>query len=227
MVRTLVNGAGIAEPARLPAVVDGGTGDRCPCSGRPTIIMHDIDGESIACRNPHHGTGLRGLGDRDAEPRDGSARTAWPADRGLTGSRDVQAELAEQAAERERRRLRRLDTAPVGVRAAAEAVAVHPGRDLEAWSGRAREAEAQLIAQVQQGFPDRTERIQVLSARAGASARAHTGGLTWYDRAVEQHLLAEEPGRVLAALTAGPPGPGPTRRRCRTLRLARTDRTQG
>ncbi|PJN29473.1 hypothetical protein CG736_02755 [Kitasatospora sp. CB02891] len=67
------------------------------------------------------------------------------------------------------------------------------------------EAGARLAAQVQQGFPDRTERTRALPT--GASARAHTGGLTWYDRAVEQHLLAEEPDLVLAALTACPPGP--------------------
>ncbi|MEV7123140.1 hypothetical protein [Kitasatospora griseola] len=96
---------GIAEPARLPAAscqlpAAGGTGDRCPCSSGPTIIVHDIDGEPIACWGPHHGTGLGGIGDRDAEPRDGPARTTWLADRGLTGSRDVQAELAEPAAER-------------------------------------------------------------------------------------------------------------------------------
>ncbi|MEV7123139.1 hypothetical protein [Kitasatospora griseola] len=42
---------------------------------------------------------------------------------------------------------------------------------------------------------------------AGASARALTGGLTWHDRAVEQYLFAEESDCVLAALTAGRPGP--------------------
>ncbi|MGX4734486.1 hypothetical protein [Kitasatospora griseola] len=79
-----------------------------------------------------------------------------------------------------------------------------PGARPGSLVGLGREAGARLATQVQQGFPDRTERIRALPVGAEAPARAHTGGPTWYDRAVEQHLFAEEPDRVLAALTAEP-----------------------
>lgn len=82
-----VTGADLADLAELLAIVDGGTGDRCRCNGWPTIMVHDAYGELIARWTLHHQTGIRGLGDGDADLRDGPALTAWLAEHGLTGSR--------------------------------------------------------------------------------------------------------------------------------------------
>ncbi|MFJ3965661.1 winged helix-turn-helix domain-containing protein [Streptomyces sp. NPDC090036] len=54
----------------------------------------------------NHQTGIRGLGDCDADLRDGPALTEWLAEHGLTGSREAQAELAAEEAVAERRRAR-------------------------------------------------------------------------------------------------------------------------
>ncbi|MFE5330537.1 hypothetical protein ACFRCG_29540 [Embleya sp. NPDC056575] len=205
VARTVVTGAEIADLARLPAIVDGGTGDRC--RGRPTVMVHDGEGEPIACWTPHHQSGLRGLGDCDADLRDGPALTEWLAERGLTGSRKVQAMLAAQRAAEAQRRQRRLQAAPAGLRDAARDVSEPPGRDSAAWSGRLRDAEARLGALVRVAYPDRIERILVLPAWAGVPARESAGGLTWYDRVVEQLLPAEDPDLILAALTARSPSP--------------------
>lgn len=59
--RVLVSGTGIGELARLLAVVDGGTGDRCRCMGWPTILVSDAAGREIAQWTLHHQTGVRGL----------------------------------------------------------------------------------------------------------------------------------------------------------------------
>ncbi|MFD5434984.1 hypothetical protein ACFWJ4_22885, partial [Kitasatospora sp. NPDC127067] len=108
----------------------------------------------------------------------------WLAERGLTGPRDVQAELAVREAEEDRRRLRWLQAAPAGLHHAAMAVSNPPGRDLEAWSDRLRDAEAQLAMLVHDGYSDGIERIRALLAWAGVPARESTGGLKWYDLAV-------------------------------------------
>ncbi|MFD7262679.1 hypothetical protein [Streptomyces sp. NPDC059874] len=207
VARIVVTGTEIADLAQLLAIVDGGTGDRCRCNGWPTIVVHDVKGELIACWTLHHQSGLRGIGDCDADLRDGPALTEWLAERGLTGSREVQAGLAVQEAEEDRRRLRWLQAAPAGLRDAAMDVFDPPGRDLEAWSGRLRDAKARLAALVQDGYPDGIERIRVLLAWAGVPARESTGGLKWYDMAVEQQLLAEDPDLILAALAARPLSP--------------------
>ncbi|MEU2718819.1 hypothetical protein [Streptomyces sp. NPDC007205] len=205
--RIVVTGGEIADLAQLLAIVDGGTGDRCRCNGWPTIMVHDVDSELIAYWTLHHQSGLRGIGDCDADLRDGPALTEWLAERGLTGSREVQAGLAVQEAEEERRRLRWLRAAPAGLRDAAMDVSDPPGRDLEAWSDRLRDAKARLARLVQDGYPDVTERIRVLLAWAGVPARESTGGLKWYDMAIQQQLFAEDPDLILTALAAAPPSP--------------------
>ncbi|MFI0446799.1 hypothetical protein [Actinomadura sp. 6N118] len=92
LARTVVTGADIADLAGLLAIVDGGTGDRCRCSGWPTILIHDVHDELIACWTLHHQDSIRGVGDCDADLRDGPALTAWLAERGLTGSQQAKAE---------------------------------------------------------------------------------------------------------------------------------------
>lgn len=207
VARIAVTGTEIVDLAQLLAIVDGGTGDRCLCNGWPTIMIYDANGELIACWTLHHQSGFRGVGDCDADLRDGPALTEWLATHGLTGSREVQAELAAQGAEDERRRLRWLQAASVGLRDAAAHVSAVPGRDLEAWSGQLRDAKARLATLIHDGYPDGIERIRVLLAWAGISARESAGGLKWYDMAVHQQLLAEDPGLILAALTTRPPSP--------------------
>ncbi|MFJ5787656.1 hypothetical protein [Streptomyces hydrogenans] len=207
VARIVVSGAEIADLAQLLALVDGGTGDRCRCNGWPTIMVHDVVGELIACWTLHHQSGLRGIGDCDADLQDGPALTEWLAERGLTGSREVQAALAVQDAEEEGRRLRWLQAAPTGLHDEAVEVSNPPGRDLGAWSDRLREAEARLATLVQDGYPDAIERIRVLLAWSGISARESTGGLKWYDMAIQRLLLAEDPDLVIAALATGSPSP--------------------
>ncbi|MFF4019757.1 hypothetical protein [Streptomyces sp. NPDC001843] len=208
VARIVVTGAEIAELARVLAIVDGGTGDRCRCKGWPTLMVHDVKGELIACWTLHHQSSLRGIGDCDADLRDGPALTEWLAERGLTGSREVQAGLAVQEAEEDRRRLRWLQAAPAGLRESAMEVSNPPGRDLEAWSDRLRDAKAQLATLGQDGCPEGIERIRALLAWVGVSARESTGGLKWYDMVVQQLLLAEDPDLIIAALATGTPSPG-------------------
>lgn len=205
VARIVVSGAGITDLARVLAIVDGGTGDRCLCNGWPTITVYGVEGERIAVWTLHHQSGLRGIGDCDAELRDGPALTEWLAERGLTGSREVQADLAVRRAEGERRRLRWVDAAPAGLRDAATEVSSPPGRDRQAWSDRLREAEARLATLVRDRHPDKIERVRVLLAWAGISAGESAGGLMWYDMVIERMLLAEDPDLVITALVTGAP----------------------
>lgn len=205
--RIVVSGAEIADLARLLAIVDGGTGDRCRCMGWPTIMVYDVNGEVIARWVLHHQSGLRGLGDCDADLRDGPALTEWLADRGLTRSREVQAELAVQEAEADRRRMRWIQAAPAGLSEAAVDVAQPPGRDHMAWSRRLQEAKDRLAALSRQRYPDGIERIRVLLAWAGIPSREATSGLKWYDMAVQEQLLAEDPALLLAAAATRPSSP--------------------
>ncbi|MGW2238846.1 hypothetical protein [Streptomyces sp. NPDC001759] len=207
VARIVVSGAAIADLADRLAIVDGGTGDRCRCNGWPTITVYDAVGRLIACWTLHHQSGLRGIGDCDADLRDGPALTEWLAERGLTRSQAVQEQLAAQKTEEDQRRLRWLQAAPARLREAATDVCDPPGRDQEAWSGRRREAEARLAALAQHAYPDHIERIRVLMAWAGVPARESTGGLKWYDIAVQQQLLAEDHDAILTALTTRPPTP--------------------
>ncbi|MFD8305075.1 hypothetical protein ACFV29_22440 [Streptomyces sp. NPDC059690] len=207
VARIAVSDAAIADLADLLAIVDGGNGDRCRCTGWPTIMVYDTAGELIACWTLHHQSGLRGIGDCDADLRDGPALTEWLAQRGLTRSRIVQEALAAGELEEERRRLRWLQAAPAGLRDAAMDVCAPPGPDREAWSARLRQAKARLAALIQDCYPDEIERIRVLMAWAGVAARESGGGLKWYDLAIQQELLAADPDRILAALTVRPPSP--------------------
>ncbi|MFI1567916.1 hypothetical protein ACH4ZX_33670 [Streptomyces sp. NPDC020490] len=207
VARIVVTGAEIADLARVLALVDGGTGDRCRCNGWPTIMVHDVKGELIACWTLHHQSSLQGIGDCDADLRDGPAVSAWLAERGLTRSQEVQAELAVREAEADRRRLRWLQAAPAGLRDAAMEISNPPGRDPEAWSGRLRDAKARLAARVEDDYPDGIERIRALLAWAGVPARESTGGLKWYDMAVQHLLLAEDADLILTALATGSPSP--------------------
>ncbi|MFJ2238999.1 hypothetical protein [Streptomyces sp. NPDC087859] len=207
VARTVVSGAEIDGLARLLAIVNGGTGDRCRCMGWPTIMVYDVHGELIACWVLHHQSGLRGLGDCDADLRDGPALTEWLAERGLTRSREVRSELAAQDAEADRRRTRWVRAAPAGLSDAAADVAQPPGRDHMAWSRRLQEAKARLAALSRQRYPDGIERIRVLLAWAGIPSRESTGGLQWYDLAVQEQLLGEDPALVLAAAATRPSSP--------------------
>ncbi|MEU5322317.1 hypothetical protein AB0G67_37055 [Streptomyces sp. NPDC021056] len=207
VARTVVSGAEIDGLARLLAIVDGGTGDRCRCMGWPTIMVYDVHGELIACWVLHHQSGLRGLGDCDADLRDGPALTEWLAERGLTRSREVQSELAAQDAEADRRRTRWIRAAPAGLSDAAADVAQPPGRDHMAWSRRLQEAKDRLAALSRQRYPDGIERIRVLLAWAGIPSRESTGGLQWYDLAVQEQLLGEDAALVLAAAATRPSSP--------------------
>ncbi|MER6677285.1 hypothetical protein [Streptomyces sp. NPDC000983] len=207
VARIVVSGAEIADLAQLLAVVEGGAGDWCLCDGRPTIMVYDVKGGLIACWTLHHQSALRGIGDCDADLQDGPALTEWLAERGLTRSRKVQAGLAAQEAEEERRRLRWLQAAPSGLRDAATEVSIPPGRDLEAWSRRLKDARTRLTTIAQDECPEVIERIRVLLAWAGISAREPTSGMKWYDMAVQQMLLAEDPELIIAALATGSPSP--------------------
>ncbi|MFE6847553.1 hypothetical protein [Streptomyces sp. NPDC057686] len=207
LARIVVTGDGITDLARLLAIADGGTGDRCLCNGWPTIMVHGSDGGLIACWTLHHQTGLRGVGECDADLLDGPAVTEWLAERGLTGSREVQAELAVAQAEAERRRMRWVRAAPAGLAGAAEDVAPPPGRDDSTSSRGLRDAGDRLAALTRHRYPDGIERIRALLAWAGIPSRESTGGLKWYDLAVQRQLLAEAPDLVLGALAAGPASP--------------------
>lgn len=207
LARIVVTGDGITDLARLLAIVDGGTGDRCLCRGWPTIVVHDSDGGRIACWTLHHQSGLRGAGDCDADLVDGPALTEWLAERGLARSREVQAGLAAAEAEAERRRLRWVRAAPAGLAGAAAEVAQPPGRADEDWSDGRQDAEDRLAALTRHRHPDGIERIRALLAWAGSASRESTGGLMWYDMAVQRQLLAEAPELVLAALAARPASP--------------------
>ncbi|NNN29877.1 hypothetical protein HLK59_05795 [Streptomyces sp. S3(2020)] len=207
LARTVVSGTEIADLARLLAIVDGGTGDRCRCTGWPTILVYDVHGERIARWVLHHQSGLRGLGDCDADLRDGPALTEWLAERGLTHSREVQSELAAQEAEADRRRTRWVRAAPAGLSDAAVDVAHPPGRDHMAWSRQLKEAKERLATLSRQRYPDAIERIRVLLAWAGIPSRESTGGLQWYDMAVQEQLLGEDPAFVLAAAATRPSSP--------------------
>ncbi|WP_159395501.1 hypothetical protein [Streptomyces sp. 3211] len=204
--RLVVTGDEIADLASHLAIVDGGTGDRCRCNGWPTIMVHGPDGET-ACWTLHHQIGLRGIGNCDADLRDGPALTEWLAQRGLTGSQRAQEWLAEEEAEAEHRRMRWIRAAPAGLDAAAADVSQPPGRDYEAWSRQLNEAEDRLAALVQQHYPDATERIRALLAWAGICSRESSTGSMWYDTAVQRQLHRESPDLVLAALAAHPPSP--------------------
>jgi hypothetical protein len=205
--RLTVTGAETAELARRLAIVDGGAGDTCLCDGWPTITVYGTQGDPVARWTLHHQSGLRGIGDYDAELQDGPALTAWLAERGLTGSREAREELDEEEAEAERRRLRWIRAAPEGLAQAAADVARPLRRDHEAWSCHLANARERLEALTRQHYPDSVERIRLLLAWAGTSARRTAGGLMWYDLAVRRQLLAEEPRLVFAACAASPLSP--------------------
>ncbi|MFJ8045243.1 hypothetical protein ACIRBX_32540 [Kitasatospora sp. NPDC096147] len=203
-LRTVLTGAGIAELGGLLAVADGGTGDRCRCQGWPTVRVHDEAGELIAELVLHHQRSLRGLGDTDAALLDGPALSAWLAGRGLTGSREVERAREAGDAEDERRIRRWLAAAPPGLAEAAVDVARPPGASGSDWSAGLSEARERLRALTRERYPAPAERIPLLLAWAGAPAREATGGLRWFDIAVEDQLLAEDPALVLAALADRP-----------------------
>ncbi|MEU1466398.1 hypothetical protein ABZ467_38580 [Streptomyces sp. NPDC005727] len=68
-----------------------------------------------------------------------------------------------------------------------------------------RDAETRLTALTRHHYPDVNERVGVLLAWAGIAARESTGGLKWYDLAVQRQLLAEPAERILTALTTRAP----------------------
>lgn len=197
--RTVVAGDDIAELARVLAVVDGGTGDRCLCLGWPTIQVYGRFGRRIADWTLHHQTGLRGLGDCDADLQDGPALTQWLAERGLTGSREAQAQLAVEEEKEEQRQMRWIRAAPLGLAEAAAEVAV--------WSEDLGEAQARLTTLTREHYPRAAERIPLLLAWAGVQSREPGGGSMWFDSAVLDQLLAEAPDLVLASLADRPPTP--------------------
>ncbi|WP_426506373.1 hypothetical protein ACPPVO_50560 [Dactylosporangium sp. McL0621] len=196
--RTVVSGGGIAELARLLAVVDGGTGDHCRCIGWPTIVVLDATGREYARWTLHHQTGIRGLGSCDAELRDGPGLTDWLAERGLTGSREAQRMLARLAAEDEERRLQWVQAAPPVLAEVADAA-----------SRQETGAEERLADLTAREYPDPTERIRMLLAWAGFPPRHTTtmGGTPWYELAPERMLLAEPTESIFDAVASAPPTP--------------------
>ena len=76
-----------------------------------------------------------------------------------------------------------------------------------AWSRRLQEAKDRLAALSRQRYPDGIERIRVLLAWAGIPSRESTGGLQWYDMALQEQLLSEDPALVLAAAATRPSSP--------------------
>lgn len=195
--RTVVSGAGLAELVRLLAIVDGGTGDRCRCPGWPTILVRDASGRDLAQWTLHHQTGLRGVGDSDADLRDGPALTDWLATRGLTGSRETQQLLAEYEAQEEFRRAAWVRAAPPGLTEVAEAA-----------SRQEDDAEERLADLAARRYPDPAERITLLLAWAGFPAHAPPvpgGGTPWYELAPERLLLAESAESIFEALASAPP----------------------
>ncbi|WP_344613862.1 hypothetical protein [Dactylosporangium salmoneum] len=193
--RTVVSGQAMTELVRLLAVVDGGTGDRCRCRGWPTILVFDTTGREIAQWSLHHQTGIRGLGNCDADLRDGPALTDWLAERGLTRSREVQQMLAQQATEEEARRGEWVKAAPSDLAQPAEAA-----------SHRETDAEDRLAELVAQRYPDPMKRILMLVAWAGFPARHTTtmGGTPWYELAPQRMVLAEPTELILDVLTRAP-----------------------
>lgn len=191
--RVSISGSELADLARLLAIVDGGTGDHCRCMGWPTILVFDAAEAEIAKWTLHHQSGLRGLGSCDADLRDGPALTAWLAAHGLTGSRDVQAMVARERLESERRRTRWVAAAPPGLTEAAEACSL-----------RQQDAEELLGALFMDRYRDALERSRLLLAWAGFPAR-ETDGTPWHETAAQRMLLREDPDVVFAALDdAGP-----------------------
>ncbi|WP_203698311.1 hypothetical protein [Catellatospora coxensis] len=198
--RITVSGAEIGELAELLAIVDGGTGDRCRCLGSPTILVRDAAGRDIAQWTLHHQTGLRGIGDSDADLRDGPALTDWLAEHGLTGPREIQRMLAEYAAQEEVRRVAWVRAAPPGLTEAAEAASRREDDDAE-------ERLAELTAV---RFPDAAERIAVLLAWAGFTPHAPPvpgGGTPWHELAPRRMLLQEPAEAIFEVLAAAPPTP--------------------
>ncbi|WP_155389445.1 hypothetical protein [Catellatospora paridis] len=194
--RIELSGEGIAELARLLAVVDGGTGDRCRCPGWPTILVRDASGRDIAQWTLHHQTGLRGVGDGDADLRDGPALSDWLAARGLTGSRETQQLLAEYEAQEEHRRVAWVRAAPPGLTEVAEAA-----------SRREDDGEERLAELAVRRYPDPAERIALLLAWAGFPAHAPPvpgGGTPAYELAPEQMLLSEPAESIFEVLAAAP-----------------------
>ncbi|MFI6760031.1 hypothetical protein ACIBF5_12925 [Micromonospora sp. NPDC050417] len=191
--RIVVSGKEVAELARRLAVVDGDTGDRCRCMGWPTILVSDAAGREIARWTLHHQTAIRGVGSWDADLRDGPGLTDWLADRGLSGSREVQQLLAGQAAEEEARRVQWVKAAPPALAEAAKAA-----------SRRETGAEERLADLVARRYPNTIERIRTLVAWAGFPPRHTTtmGGTPWYELAPERMLLTEPTESIFCALTS-------------------------
>jgi hypothetical protein len=190
----VVTGDGIAGLARVLAVVDGGTGGRCRCPGWPTIVVSDADGRELARWTVHHQRSLGGLGDSDAELRDGAALTEWLVAHGLTGSRDAQLGLAREEAAFEARRVRWVAAAPAGLGSLAAAV-----------TRREEDAEQRLADMVVRRLPGLTEQIRTLTAWAGVPAREH--GLYCYESAPRGLLLTEPTEAILDALMVAPLSP--------------------
>ena len=191
--RIVVSGKEIAELTRLLAVVDGGTGDHCRCMGWPTILVSNAADREIARWTLHHQSGIGGLGSCDADLRDGPGLTDWLANRGLTGSREVQQMLARQAAEDEARRVQWVKAAPPALAEAAEGA-----------SRRETGAEERLADLVARRYPDAIERIRTLMAWAGFPPRYTTtmGGTPWYELAPQRMLVAEPTESIFTALTS-------------------------
>nr|WP_228838977.1 hypothetical protein [Nocardia amamiensis] len=195
----MVTGIEITDLAQRLAIVDGGTGDQCRCLGWPTILVHNSHGDLIARWTLHHQSALQGV--CDADLRDGPGLTEWLAQHGLTGSKEIQMKLAAQEAESEQRRMRWLHAAPVGLAGVAADVTEPPNRDYDGWL----EAEQRLAALFRQRYPDEIDRVRILLAWAGIPSREASGGLKWYDLAVQRLLLAEAPDIVLTALIVQSP----------------------
>jgi hypothetical protein len=190
--RFVVTGAEVAGLARLLAIVDGGTGDMCRCTGGLAFLLCDKAGGQVAQWTLHHQRNIRGIGNCDAELRDAPGATRWLADHGLTGPLRSERLFARLSREREARRAEWVAAAPQGLTGAAEAA-----------SRREEGAEGRLAGAVRREYPAGEGRIRALLAWAGFPAR-HESGTPWHEAAPERMLLQELPEAIFAALAARP-----------------------
>jgi hypothetical protein len=194
-MRVVVTGDEIDGLAQVLSVVDGGTGDRCRCLGWPTIVVSGADGRELARWTVHHQRFLGGLGDSDAELRNGPALTEWLAKRGLVGSQEAQLMAAREEAEFEGRRVRWVGAAPAGLASLAQAV-THQEED----------AERQLADLLSLRIPDLVERVRTLATWAGVPARENNGTF-WFESLPQRLLLAQSTEAIFDALLMAPLSP--------------------
>lgn len=115
--RFTVTGDEVAGLAQLLAIVDGGTGDRCRCWRGPALLLRGAAGERVAqwTLHLHQDGSIRGVGNCDAELRDGPGILHWLAGHGLSEPLEAERRRAHEAAGHEERRAGWVAAAPAGL----------------------------------------------------------------------------------------------------------------